>query len=94
MKDGLTPEQSTARDRIHDLLVELGDLVGPAFGGQAAEELGADEMPQGQVFLGEWVAVLSWVDEDGEGFLTRIGSANLLGHHRAGLLHEGLHGFD
>lgn len=94
MRDGLTPEQVIARDRIHDLLAELADLIGPTFGGQAAEELDADEMPQGQVFLGEWITVLAWVDETGESFLTRIGSANLLSHHRAGLLHEGLYGFD
>lgn len=93
MSDGLTPEQVVARDRVHDLLNELADLVGPAFSGQAANDLDDDQLPVGQVFLGEWVAVMSWVDEDGDGFLTRIGSSNLLNHHRVGLLHEGLYGF-
>lgn len=88
-----TPEQVAAQNRIHDLLAELADQVGPRFGGEADDELDPDQQPQGAVFLGEWVAVVSWVDESGQSFTTRIESANLLQHHRVGLLHEGLYGF-
>jgi hypothetical protein len=88
----LTPAQVVARDRVHDLLAELVDLVGPAFDGAGDIEPG--EGPVGQVFLSEWALVASWVDEDGDGFITRITSANLPAHHLTGLLHEGLYGFD
>lgn len=87
-----TPEQERAQNRVHDLLAELVDVIGPRFDGQA--ELDVDDMPQGSVFLGEWVFVGSWIDETGAGFTTRIESPNLLPHHRVGLLHEGLYGFD
>ena len=86
-----TPEQAKAQNEIHDLLAGLADVIGPRFDGQG--DLEPDEMPEGSVFLGEWVAVLSWIDEAGESFTTRITSANLLQHHRVGLLHEGLYGF-
>lgn len=86
-----TPEQQAAQNRIHDLLAELADLIGPKFDDESG--LDPDELPEGSVFLGEWVAVLSWIDETGDSFTTRITSANLLQHHRVGLLHEGLYGF-
>lgn len=92
MSSGLTPAQQAGRDRIHDLLAELADLVGPSLDGQVDDDPDIDA-PSGQVFLSEWVSVMSWTDEDGESYLTRISSANLLDHHRTGLLHEGLHGF-
>lgn len=93
MRDAdLTPAQIQARDRIHDLLAELADLIGPAFDGEGDMEPG--EEPTGAVFLSEWVLVSSWVDQEGEGFMTRITSANLPGHHQVGLLHEGLYGFE
>lgn len=88
-----TPGQQAAQNQIHDVSAGLRDVVGPNFDGQAEEDLEPEEMPRGEVFLGEWVAVLSWVDEDGESFTTRIESANLLEHHRIGLLHQGLYGF-
>jgi hypothetical protein len=44
-------------------------------------------------FVDEWVIVVSTTDEDGESSLARVGSPNLLSHHRDGLLHEGLYGF-
>ncbi|HEX2578668.1 MAG TPA: hypothetical protein VHK88_20155 [Aquihabitans sp.] len=94
MAEGLTPDQLVAQARIHDLLAELVDLIGPRFGGLAEDDLDPDEMPVGQVFLSEWVTVLAWVDEDGDGFTTRIGSPNLARHHRTGLLYDGLHDFD
>lgn len=89
-----TPAQETAQHRIHELLSELADQVGPWGDGAAEDELEPEDQPQGQVFLSEWAAVLYWVDQEGDGFSTRITSANLPAHHRAGLLHEGLWRFD
>lgn len=86
----LTPEQEAARDRVHDLLAELAGILGPG----SYDELDEDEAPAGQVFLNGWVMVLAWIDEDGESFLTRGGSAHLPAYQRNGLLHEGLYGFD
>jgi hypothetical protein len=88
-----TVEQEKAQNRIHDLLAELADLIGPRCDGQADEDLDPDELPRGAVFLTEWVTVLAWVDEAGTPFTTRIGSPNLLPHHRIGLLHDALYGF-
>lgn len=85
-------DHRAALERVHDLLAELADLIGPAYGA-TLDEIDVDDLPTGSVFLGEWAAVLSWVDETGEAFLTRISSVNLLGHHRDGLFHQGLYGF-
>lgn len=89
MNDDLTPAQKEAQNRVHDLLAELAEVIGPDFDG----EHGLDEPPYGSTFLSEWILVLAWVDEAGSGFTTRIGSPNLLHHHQVGLLHEGLYGF-
>lgn len=94
MSDDLTPEQREGQNRLHDLFAELTELIGPSFGGKAQEELDPDEMPEGAVFLSEWVCVLYWLDETAAGFTTRIASSNLPLHHRIGLLHEALYGFD
>lgn len=88
-----TPDQAVARDRIHDLLAELADLIGPRWDGQTDDDLEPEDQPVGQAFISEWVLIAAWVDEDGNGYTTRVGSANLLTHHRVGLLHEGLYGF-
>ncbi len=89
MPESLTPEQRQAQQRIHDLLGELRDAVGPAGWG---EDGGA---PEGaNVLLSEWVIMANWLDvESGEGYLTRFTSSNLQAAHRVGLLHEGLYGF-
>lgn len=85
-----TERQEWAQNRIHDLLAELAELIGPAGDGQAEEDLDPDEMPQGAVLLPEWVTVMSWVDETGAGFTTRTMSPGLASHHLSGLLHDGL----
>lgn len=90
MNDDLTPLQREARERVHDLLAELADVLGP--GGYDGFDDG--EGPTGRVFLNGWVMMLAWVDEEGETFLTRQGSANLPAYQRVGLLHEGLYGFE
>ena len=90
--DELSPEQKAAQTRIHDLLGELVDLVGPAAWHDDPDEPGP---PAGaNVLLSEWVIVANWIDiEQGDGYLTRFGSAKLQSAHRVGLLHEGLYGF-
>lgn len=42
----------------------------------------------------EWVVVANGVDVDGDSYLTRLGSENLLRHQRDGLLHQALHKMD
>lgn len=86
----LTPTQKEAQAKVHDLLGELSTLLGPSsFPGEE------DNPPAGNWLCSEWVMIVNWMDADtGAAFLTRIGSANLQGAHRAGLLHEGLYGFD
>lgn len=92
MADELTPGQQEARNEIHDLIQRHVQLIGPAFDGN--DELEPDERPADTVFLDGWVLMADWVDENGEGFLTRVTSRSLRSAHRAGLLHEGLYGFD
>jgi hypothetical protein len=95
MRPGPTKRQQQAQERIHALLAELSELVGPNADGQAALEFDdPDDMPQGSVVLTEWVVVASWMDETGEHFVTRFPSHNLPPHHVSGLLHEGLWSFD
>lgn len=69
---------------LHDLLASMAPVIGPDAQGP---------ITAGQPLLSEWIAVLCWVDADGDSFLTRIGSDNLLAHHADGLLHSGLYGF-
>lgn len=80
MTDNLTPEQERARDEVHDLVQQHANLVGPDEGKA--------------VFLEHWVLMASWVDADGESFLSRITSRKLPVHARDGLLHQGLYGLD
>lgn len=84
-------EMEAARNRIHDLLAELADILGP---GADGAELEAGEDPEGQLFLSEWVIVTAWVDETGHSFTSRYGSPGIALHHLKGLLHEGLFGFE
>ena len=74
-----SPDAVDARDRVHDLLVELAELIGPAAASERA------------VWLEEWTLVAAWVDERGTSHLTRLMSAHLAPHRRSGLLHAGLH---
>lgn len=87
----LTPSQTEAQNRIHDLLAELATLIGPDQDGQAEDR--GSPVPDGSVFLNEWAIVAAWMDENGGTFTTRFGSASLPLHHLVGLLHEGLYGF-
>jgi hypothetical protein len=89
----IKPEQAVAQQRIHDLLGELADLVGPAAWHDDPDEPGP---PAGtRMVISEWVIVANWMDiETGDGYLTRFGSHRLQSAHRVGLLHEGLYGFD
>lgn len=91
MAKQLSPVQIAAQERIHNLLAELAEAIGPT--SWCDEENGA---PEGaNVLLSEWVIVAQWMDAgDGAGYTTRIGSHRLQTAHRVGLLHEGLYGFE
>lgn len=85
MADDLTPEQETARDRVHTLLAELAAEIGPEMD---------DDRTIVQPMLDQWVLVASWVDvATDEGYTTRIASRNLRSHTRTGLLHQALYQF-
>ena len=72
-------DRPAAEERIHTLLTELTDLIGPhAF----RDHLDADHQADGHVFLSEWVLVASWVDETGSPYLSQISSTGLPGHTR------------
>jgi len=90
MAEQLSPAQVVAQERIHNLLGELADAIGPA--SWPGEEDGVAE--GANVLLSEWVIVAQWMDAaDGAGYTTRIGSHRLQTAHRVGLLHEGIYGF-
>lgn len=84
----LSAEQQAARDELHDLLQRHCKLLGPW---DETGEMGP--IPE-NVFVNGWVIMASWVDEEGDTYLTRIPSKNLPNFARAGLLHEGLYGFE
>lgn len=87
-EEELSPAQQAARDELHNLLQRHSALLGPW------QEIDDIEAPTDHVYLTEWVLMASWTDSDGKGYLTRIPSKDLRSHHRGGLLHEGLYGFD
>lgn len=76
----LTDRERSARDAVGDALAhtDLGPWIDEG-----------DHEPQWA--LTEWVAVSCWVNlEDGDSRIVRLGSADLLAHHRTGLLQTGL----
>lgn len=84
----LSDAQKAARDEVHDLLQRHASLLGPW------AETDDMEAPDESVFLEGWVLMASWTDGAGVGWLTRIPAKNLPNYARAGLLHEGLYGFE
>jgi hypothetical protein len=83
-----TPRQEGAQQRIHELLAELGEIIGPSGDGQAEYEPG-DE-PSGNPTLWEYVVVCCWVDDDRKDFVTMVPAAGMLDHHAVGLLRAAL----
>lgn len=84
----LTPRQEHAQQRLHELLAELVDIIGPHNDGQADYEPG-DE-PAGTPTLWDYVVVACWVDDDRKDFVTVVPGPGMLNHHVVGLLHAGL----
>jgi hypothetical protein len=84
----VTSRQEEAQQRIHELLAELGEIIGPSSDGQAEFEPG-DE-PSGKPILWEWCVVGCWVDDDRKDFVTVVPAAGMLNHHAVGLLRAGL----
>ena len=83
-----TPRQEHAQQRIHELLAELVEIIGPNSDGQADHEPG-DE-PTGKPTLWEYIVVCCWVDDDRQDWVTVIPAAGMLTHHTIGLLRAGL----
>jgi hypothetical protein len=83
-----TPRQEDAQQRIHELLADLVEIIGPRGDGQAEFEPG-DE-PSGKPTLWEYVVVGCWVDDDRNEFVTVVPAAGMLTHHAVGLLRAAL----
>lgn len=84
----LTPRQEAAQQRIHELLAELVEIIGPNNDGQADYEPG--EAPSGKPTLWEFVVTCCWVDDDRKDFVTVLPAAGMLTHHAVGLLRAAL----
>lgn len=96
----LTKEQLDGRERLHNLIAELGELIGPKgmvdidpdLTEEEREELGGDVTTS---LINGWVLVMNWTDiNDGESYITRLCSENMPSHVNAGLLYEALNNFD
>ena len=81
-----TPRHAHAQRRIHELLAELADIIGP--GGDDLTD--PEDRPSGRPTLWEWVTVCCWVDDDRQDWMTVIPAAGMLTHHVVGLLRAGL----
>lgn len=83
-----------AQQRVHELLTELTELLGPAaYPDDPFPDQPAPDQPLW--VLDGWVLVASWLEvESRVGFCTRTWSPHLPAHARTGLLHMGLFQFD
>jgi len=68
-----------SRDRIHEVLQEVGVLNG-------------HEDEDRRALLTGWVVVTEWIDEDGETWLSKAHSASVLHWAANGMHHEALYG--
>lgn len=82
-----TSRQEDAQRRIHELLAELADIVGPNLDGIGYEP---GDGPSGNPTLWEYVVVGCWVDDDRQDWVTVVPAAGMLTHHVLGLLRAGL----
>ena len=83
-----TARQEHAQQRIHELLAELAEIIGPSCDGQAGYE--PADAPARKATLWEYVVVCCWVDDDRQDWVTVIPAAGMLTHHTVGLLRAGL----
>lgn len=83
-----TPRQEHAQWRIHELLAELAEIIGPHNDGQIDYE--PDDAPTGTPTLWEYVVAACWIDDDRKDFITVIPAAGMLNHHTVGLLRAAL----
>lgn len=84
----MTPGQEAAQQRIHELLAELTEVIGPNYDGEGGYEPG--EEPTGASVLSEYVVAAIWVDGDDDDFVTVLSSAGMKNHHTIGLLRVAL----
>lgn len=78
------PAQKAAQERIHALLTELAEIVGPN-GWDLAD---SDDRPTGKPTLWEWVTVCNWVDDEQQDWVTIIPASGMLTSHITGLLRD------
>lgn len=83
----LTPRQEAAQQRVHELLAELVEIIGPNGDGQADWEPGCE--PTGKPTLWEFV-VACWIDDARKDYITVLPAAGMLNHHTVGLIRAGL----
>lgn len=83
-----TTPREEAQQRIHELVAELAEIVGPNEDGQAEWEPG--EEPSGTLTLWDWVVVGCWVDDNRKSWLSVTPAAGMIHHHTIGLLHDAL----
>jgi hypothetical protein len=83
-----TPRQRDAQQRIHELLAELAELIGPHNDGQTDYDPG--DGPAGTPTLWEYVVACCWLDDDQQDWVTVVPAAGMLTHHTAGLLRAAL----
>jgi hypothetical protein len=84
---GPTPRQDDAQRRIHELLAELAEIIGPN-GDAGPDDLG--DGPSGKPALWDWALVCCWLDDDRQDWRTVIPAPGMLTHHVTGLLQAGL----
>lgn len=76
---------AVARSELHDAIQQRANVIGPTDDDEFPPEDGDLWM------LTEWVLVANWTNvNDGNSRMVRLGSPDLLAHHRSGLLHDGL----
>jgi hypothetical protein len=81
----LADTDEAARAELHAEIQQRANAIGPTDDDDFVAE------PGDMWMLSEWVLVANWVNvNDGNSRLVRLGSPDLLSHHRAGLLHEAL----
>ena len=83
-----TSRQSEAQARIHELLVELANIVGPD--ADVGPDVEPGERPTGTPTLWEYAVVCCWVDDARQDWVTVVPASGMLTHHIGGLLRAGL----
>jgi hypothetical protein len=84
-------EGEGAAEALAAVMNDHAAVLGPSIDDDEVDETTA---PVGELLLCEWVAVMAWVDEQGQRYTTQVTLNTMPAHHRKGLLFEALHGFE